>query len=395
MDEDEISLDEDYEEEAEVLHDEPRTAAIRPPHPTETDMEAQSRDDRLPDVDMEAQSKIDAPPADVGLPPDVDMEVPSKIDAPPVDPPPNNQVVPWMDPYLEFMYFRYGFTYPAQGPEYLSHKDWKGTLSDEALRSTRALFLDKESVVQVLTPVEFHRHLFHFAKSLSDGERPPTSLFDLDVLNVTHLLRARSVVTVTVVDVALSDAARMDNKNKNTWDDNRFRLRAGQIHEDWFLYVSDPSVAVECLRRSFVSTRDIVALFLQRGTPFVLGYEGDRPIPAPQPTSLAMIMPHDFTGDPALFIEWESKARNFMHGPKSHLVWRLGGVYWRIALHLMGSIESALGSLDTPPSLVTRDTTETVFEETLAEEDIDLIVGKYHVASNGKFASFPLFVICG
>ncbi len=61
----------------------------------------------------------------------------------------------------------------------------------------------------------------------------------------------------------------------------------------------------------------------------------------------------------------------------------------------MGSIESALGSLDTPPSLVTRDTTETVFEETLAEEDIDLIVGKYHVASNGKFASFPLFVICG
>ncbi len=66
-----------------------------------------------------------------------------------------------------------------------------------------------------------------------------------------------------------------------------------------------------------------------------------------------------------------------MRGPKSHLVWRLGGVYWRIALHLTGTIESALDSLDAPPSLVTRDTTETVFEETLAEEDIDLIVGKY------------------
>ncbi len=178
MDEDEVSLDEDYEEEAAVLAR--RTTDGRhslPPHPTEIDMEVQSRDEH---------------------PPDVDMEAPSLHDAPPANPPPNNQVVPRMDPYLEFMYFRYGFTYPPQGPEYLSHDDWKGTLSDEALRSTRALFLDKESVMQVLTPVEFHRHLFHFARSLSNGERPPTSQFDLDVLNVTHLLRARSVVTVTV-----------------------------------------------------------------------------------------------------------------------------------------------------------------------------------------------------
>ncbi len=167
---------------------------------------------------------------------------------------------------------------------------------------------------------------------------PPTSLFDLDASNVTHLLQAGSVVTVIKLDIALSGAARPDNKNKNAWDDTRFRLQAGQIHEDWFLYVSDPSIAAECLRRHFVSTRDIVALFLRRGTPFVLGYEGDRPIPVPQPTRLAMIMPHDFAGDLTLFVEWETKARNFMQGPKSHLVWRLGGVYWRIALHLTGTI---------------------------------------------------------
>ncbi len=394
MDEDEISLDEDYVEELTVSPDKQQTvtqpARDDVPPDIDIDMEVQSREDLPPDV--EAHSRDD-------LPPDVDMEARSLVDATPAnplrvdDPPPTNQVVPWMDPYLKFMYFRYGFTYPAQGPEYLSHTDWKGTFSNEALRSTRALFLDKESVMQVLTPVEIHRHLFHFARSLSNGERPPTSLFDLDASNVTHLLQAGSVVTVIKLDIALSGAARPDNKNKNAWDDTRFRLQAGQIHEDWFLYVSDPSIAAECLRRHFVSTRDIVALFLRRGTPFVLGYEGDRPIPVPQPTRLAMIMPHDFAGDLTLFVEWETKARNFMQGPKSHLVWRLGGVYWRIALHLTGTIESALDSLDAPPSLVTRDATETVFEETLAEEDIDLIVGKYHVASNGKFTHFPS-VVC-
>ncbi len=74
MDEDEISLDEDYVEEPMVSSDEQQTA-IQP-----------SRDDVPPDIDIEVQSHEDLPP-DVeaqsrdDLPPDVDMETRSLVDA--------------------------------------------------------------------------------------------------------------------------------------------------------------------------------------------------------------------------------------------------------------------------------------------------------------------------
>lgn len=160
-----------------------------------------------------------------------------------------------------------------------------------------------------------------------------------------------------------------------------FHLWVGQKHEEWMLYVRDPSIAVECLRRRFLSTRDIVTFFVGRGSPFILAFESNRPC-TPALTRLLPLRPSDFTASTELYNSWEKDARAFMLTSKSRPVWKFGGLLWRLALFLVGSEDLALVSLDEPPSLVTCDVTQTAYEETLNDCDIELMIGMYHIASS-------------
>ncbi len=154
------------------------------------------------------------------------------------------------------------------------------------------------------------------------------------------------------------------------------------MQEQWSLYVLDPTIAVECLRREFLTTRDIVVFFLRRGTPFTLAFEAKHPVaPAAPPTHPLLVRPFDFQLTPELYVEWENAAREFMQSSRSRLVWKLGGLFWRLALYLVGTTLPALNLLDATPGVVTQYVTSATYEETLTEEEMDVILGNYRVVS--------------
>lgn len=276
------------------------------------------------------------------------------------------------EPFLEYMYFRYSFTYPPQGLAYASFGGWKGSLSDAGLHMLRGKLLDQETALG--TPDELRRHLFHFVVSLSTNGSPPSSLWDLSPQNDSRLVRSDAKVKVEIVD-----AVEFEGKLGTL-----YRLHAGQERSNWTLYVRDAMVAIECLRRGFVTTRDIVVFFLRRGTPFTMGFESVGLNAHPRTIRLASARTADFAPTPEIFIEWENATRAFMRTSRSRLVWKLGGLYWRLALYLLGSTASSLNLLDAPPDSANHKVTPMMYEETLTDEEMDLIMGKYDQPSRAS-----------
>ena len=194
---------------------------------------------------------VDSPahnsPADVDMPdqpPEVQPQQATTVIVVPA-PVQFNLGIPWYDPFLEYMYFRFGFTYPQEGPDYGDHAQWRGSLTDEELLTIRSHMLDTQS--NLASPPIMRRHLFHFVKMLNSDDGPPASLWDLNPMNHRHLNRVNAPVTVDVVDAPESSEGGLKANSV-------FSLQAGQNQEGWRLYVRDPLVAVECLRREFVST---------------------------------------------------------------------------------------------------------------------------------------------
>lgn len=70
-----------------------------------------------------------------------------------------------------------------------------------------------------------------------------------------------------------------------------------------------------------------------------------------------------------------------MRSPRSRLVWKVGGLFWRLALYLVGTTQLPSALLDTAPGAVLRYVTETAYEETLTDAEMDLFMGVFRVES--------------
>ncbi len=106
-------------------------------------------------------------------------------------------VFPLFDPFLEYLYFRFGFTFPPEGPEYPNLQSWSFPLSDEDFSGMRRCVYDQLTAVEVTD--DLRQHLFHFVTLLSTIEGPPASLWDLHPMNGRHLVRANARVSVDVL----------------------------------------------------------------------------------------------------------------------------------------------------------------------------------------------------
>lgn len=284
-------------------------------------------------------------------------------------------------PFLEYLYFRFGFTFPRKGPEYPDISSWSFPLSDEDFNAMRRCVFDQFTAVNVTD--DLRRDLYHFVTLLGTTEGPPASLWDLHPMNERYLVRANVQVKVDIIPASVENGEDVYSF---------YRLHVGQQLDKWDLYVLDPTVAVECLRREFRTTRDIAIFCLRRGTPFTLAFEGFRPNVS-QLSSAVETRPPDFTPTQAHFTEWENAAREFMQTPRSRLVWKVGGFLWRLALYLVGATKSALALFDMAPGSVTRYVTPTAYEETLLDEEISILLGIFHIKSGKSMSVCSSYVM--
>ncbi len=155
-------------------------------------------------------------------------------------------MLPWFDPFMEYMYFRYGFTFPPEGPPYLNLPSWQAPPTQEVISTLCPKVFDL--VLPLDVTEDLPQHLFHFVELLHTEGGPPASLWDLHPMNERRLVRAGTCVNVDIVAVAP--------------ECNVYHLHVGHQQDAWSLYVGDPTVAVECLSCRFVVTQDIATLFL-------------------------------------------------------------------------------------------------------------------------------------
>lgn len=283
---------------------------------------------------------------------DVEMEIQPVEDQ--TSPPPGGELIPllpFFDPFTEYMYFRFGFTHPQGGPLYESLPSWTGVLSDKSFYGLVGNLQYRETV---FSGVDLRKDLFHFVNYAVGGLDPPAALWDLNATNETKLDPSTSLVTV---DEVIAHSGTL------------YRLLGGAHHPSWSLLVPDASVAVECLRRQLFTTHDILALFLRRGTPFILAYEG-----GPQ----VIANPANVRGGPTFplsFAAWQQSVRELLLSPRGSLVWMLGGIYWRIALYLLDHVPLPQDLIGPGVDSATSQLTDMLYQDALTEEEIAIVIG--------------------
>lgn len=92
------------------------------------------------------------------------------------------------------------------------------------------------------------------------------------------------------------------------------------------------------------------------------------------------VLPYSFVATIAHFAEWENRARAFMQTPRGRLVWKVGGVFWRLALYFVEAIEPAHALFDVAPKTGNSPVTPSTYEEALTDGEIDLMTGLHRVA---------------
>ncbi|KLO05733.1 hypothetical protein SCHPADRAFT_987665 [Schizopora paradoxa] len=160
----------------------------------------------------------------------------------------------------------------------------------------------------------------------------------------------------------------------------------GPEDHNWILIVSDVLVAVECLRRELLSTHDIVYFFLRRGTPFTIAHQGSTST-LEDDSDLIPTIPDGFQPDAAYFEQWETAVRDFLVSPRGHLVWRLGGLYWRIALYVLGTIPGHQDMIENDTGFITSKLRSGFYEEPLTPAELAIVIGLARVDDPNPIAS--------
>ncbi|KLO13014.1 hypothetical protein SCHPADRAFT_890398 [Schizopora paradoxa] len=316
--------------------------------PPNEDVEMGNENNGFPSPAPTPPPPAPTPPPPAPTPPPFAPTPPPPAPIPPPTPPPE-LALPQFDPFTEHLYFRFGFTHPEEGPAYPDLESWDGELSDADFLSLAVKFHYSESD---FGGAGLRRALYHFAQFFL--EKPQ---------NLRCLIREDAAVNVVRVNEVVNTVGSL------------YRLRSGpQQDEEWSLLVVDASIAVECMRRQLFTTHDILNFFLRRGTPFAIGYDGvvmDVPVDS---TTLPSV-PWGFEPNFAYFESWETAARDFLISERGHLVWGLGGIYWRMGLYLLGTVPGAQEIVGQRLGTAKRVLATTLFQETLSEAEIAIFIG--------------------
>lgn len=297
--------------------------------------------------------------------------------APEEEVPPVN-VYDAFDPFTEYLYFRFGLTHPSDGPPYPVLQTWTGALTDEDFNDIVGRLNYRDSV---FADADLRKSVYHFMQPLLDRKDPPAGLLDLNYHNPRALVRAAARVTV-------SDLTEVTARPL-------YRLQSGFEDHEWILVVPDASVAVECLRRELLSTHDIVYFFLRRGTPFTLGHIGTTSTLGDD-SHLITWSPMGFKPDLKHFQRWETTVRDFLVSLRGHLVWRLGGLYWRIALYILGTVPGPQDLIENDTGFLTVKLRSGLYKEPLTPAEVAILIGLVNVenpnpnAPEMRMSYFPL-----
>lgn len=248
--------------------------------------------------------------------------------------------------FLDVVRLRYGFNPLQRVPAYANHPKFDRTMGCLKLRR----FFQDATSKNDWKDDDTERHLQNFYHFLNNAESPPYYLWDLSPEHPRYLGNTVSSVQIAVHACTVDGGFACSDHRRNL-----FSLSVvGGEPCPWNLFVEDPSVAVECLRCDFKSTLEIAKAFLLRGTPFYTAAEIPAPVPQREKYSFECLglRKADYQPDLADIAAYESEYLRFIQTPRGRAVFKSGGLYWRIALFVLesvnGSIEQELSLLSGP-----------------------------------------------
>lgn len=283
-----------------------------------------------------------------------------------------------------------------------------GTVTEKDLKDARRTLsacaeYDDLSCLGTMVTLHFCNFAAFVGDLMEEECDPPSSMWDLSTSGPFYLGNKQTNVQIEHVEGLLGiktlvlfklQVARVSQED----------VEAGEVEddEDWDLFVRDPSTAVECLRRQFVSTKDIARTLATQGSEFFTGAVVERrnvnleDSTANSRKVLSLGWREvNYKPDLGDFAVYKAKVCLFLRQPRSRAAWKFGGLVWRIAQYFSESgmkndgiyldgptVDSASFQIVSPKGQCWR-------ADILSEDEVDLLIGKYRVYT-GEYISCPV-----
>ena len=153
------------------------------------------------------------------------------------------------------------------------------------------------------------------------------------------------------------------------------------------------------------STAEITTYLVQHGYQFFTALAKKDVVSPDNNETVVFKVPHEgmrqqgYKPDHADYLEYQSRLIQFLESPRGRIVYKMGGLYWRIAMSCLSwrKTDVLLGpvSAENSPSIsfTVRENSEDVEEKIdnyLLEEELDLVCGTYRIET-GTGTSFLIF----
>ena len=298
---------------------------------------------------------------------------------------------------VEVLSRRFGFVLPSEDIVYGS--TISGQMSDQELSKN---FL--RVVMEVLSEPLDQRtrtHIAHFIRNMtstSTTEIPPACLYDLRASCPSFIGSRHSKLLIERLRCRVQRKIRGEESKTDMKE--VYRLSVPGTARLYSLYVLDAATALECLRANLSSTAAIGLYLVKRGFRFYTARGDDCVLDQGTASNFQVdqegIRAANYKPDHADYLEYQARLLRFLRSPRGPIVYKMGGLYWRIAMSCLSWRDSdvllgPVGSKDDPSisfvALSNDSESGTEVDDYLTEQEIDLLCGMYRIET-GKQNSF-------
>jgi len=304
---------------------------------------------------------------------------------------------------VEVMHRHFGFVLPQEKVVYASTMD--RVINVEEFNKVFLCVIMEGSWEPLANDVRVHIAQFITSMaSASPTDLPPSCLYDLRLTCPSFLGSINSKVLVE------RRQCRVERKFSGSHPSvlkDVFEVSVPGTPCFYSIYVYDAGIAAECVRANMSSTAEIATFLVKHGYRFFTALAVED-IVAPENNKTGGPKVHHegvrqqgYKPDHADYLEYQSRLIQFLESPQGQIVYKMGGLYWHIAMSCLSWRKSdvLLGPVFAENSPLICFTVRengndvgTKMDDYLSDEELDLVCGTYKIETGMGSAFLISFI---